>query len=181
MSVVCIWALDPGHHSAIAQGRVWEEGSVIERLKGVQMFESETFEGDEIEQMRKLHRSWQDFQFRCRKAGLPYEMVIENFTLTRIKSSEREGLSPVRVTAAFLGYRHGLADAYNRAGFGPSRVASPIFQEPSAAMTHATDKRLKEWDLWLPGSAKEHERDAIRHFCLRVAKRAQRTYVREPS
>ena len=172
--VICLWVLDPGQHSGIVSGRVWERGTSFERLNNVLELEANTIEGDEHYQMRKLHESWQNFQYRCRLAGLPYEMVIEDFILTRLKSSERSGISPVRVTSAFLGYRHGLADAYENGGFGPSRVVSPIFQTPSEALGAISDARLREYGLWLPGTAHQHERAALKHFCLRVKNRAKR-------
>ena len=42
------------------------------------------------------------------------------------------------------------------------------FQGPSEAMTFATDKRLKDAGLWVPG--RPHENDARRHVCVRLAK-----------
>jgi hypothetical protein len=168
---ICLFVVDPGSHTGVAQGRFWEEGSFADRIASRMFFETYTIEGTDLEQVRILWRMWQLFQQSCRKARLPYELVFEDFILTRLKSSDRAGLSPVRITSMFRGYRHGLTDGYESAGFGPTRMVEPIYQQPSDAFSFATDDRLREWGLWLPGAAKEHEREATAHLCLRLSKR----------
>lgn len=171
-NVIALWCLDPGESSGVAEARVSEEGTIAERLRGIIDLRTYTISGDEYTQMRQLFNRWEAFQLRCHRDGVKYEMVIEDFILTRIESSDREGLSPVRVTSAFQGYRHGLAANYEQSGLGPTRTVRPIMQLPSDAMTHATDERLKDWDLWVPG--KVHEQDACRHLALRVANRSKK-------
>lgn len=171
MSVICLFVVDPGSHTGIARGRFWEEGSLADRIASRQWFSTKTITGQTMAQVRELWREWQDFQLECVVAGLPYELVFEDFILTRLKSSKREGLSPVRITSAFMAYRHGLADGHESAGFGPSEVMEPVYQQPSSAFSLATDERLRQWGLWLPGAAKEHEREAEAHLCLRLSDR----------
>ena len=173
MGVICLWCLDPGQHSGVVWGRVWEQGLIADRLAQRSHWGTTTVTGGELEQARKLWALYRDFRYECQKAGLKVEMVIEDFILTRLKSSDRSGISPVRVTSMFMGYRHGLSDAYNMAGFGPTEVIEPVYQQPSDAMTYATDERLRRWGLWIPGAEAEHEREATKHFCLRVANRAK--------
>jgi len=170
--VICLFVVDPGSHTGVAQGRFWEEGSIAERIASRSHFKTTTLEGPDLKQVRELWWMWREFMMECRRAGLPYEIIFEDFILTRLKSSKREGLSPVRITAMFLGYREGLADGYESAGFGPAFVQKVIFQQPSDAFSFATDDRLREWGLWLPGKDHEHEREATSHLCLRLNKRS---------
>lgn len=76
-------------------------------------------------------------------------IVFEDFIL-RTADKRRTTLDPIRVTSATI------AVLRERGWQG-----KPIYQQPSQAKSVATNKRLKEWNLWVVGS--EHERDAMRH------------------
>jgi hypothetical protein len=171
MSVICLFVIDPGASTGLAWGRFWEEGTIRDRVESRSHFGTDTISGYDMAQVRELWRRWHAFRQECKTAGLPCELVIEDFLLTRLKSSDREGLSPVRITAMLAGYRAGLADGYESAGFGPAEVLIPQLQQPGDAMA-VTNKRLKEYGIHVPG--KEHENDALRHLCLRLSKRSQR-------
>jgi hypothetical protein len=170
-ATICLFVIDPGQSTGLAWGRFVENGSVADRVKSRTDYHTATVTGTEISQARNIFRLWEIFQLHAYRDGLPYELIIEDFILTRLRSSDRSGISPVRITSALLGYRHGLADAYEFAGYGPSRVVEPIFQQPSDAFSYATNERLRRWGLWIPGTAKEHEREAIAHMCLRLSRR----------
>jgi hypothetical protein len=173
VNVICLFVIDPGESTGLAWGRFRESGSVSDRIESRREFGTTTVTGHDLRQARLIFRLWTDFQSAAYHDGLPYELVIEDFILTRLRSSDRAGLSPVRITSILDGYRHGMADAYEAAGFGPSRVADPIFQQPSDAFSYATDARLRRWGIWLPGASKEHEREALAHLCLRLSRRTQ--------
>lgn len=170
-NTICLFVIDPGQSTGVAWGRFVESGSVADRIGSRHEFGTTTVTGHDVEQARLIFRLWTAFQRRSVHDGLLYEMVIEDFILTRLRSSDRSGLSPVRITSTLTGYRHGMADAYEAAGFGPSRVADPIFQQPSDAFSYATDARLRRWGLWIPGAKQEHEREALAHLCLRLSRR----------
>lgn len=98
---------------------------------------------------------------RCSKCVL----VIEDFLLRgRVGSTKREGLAPVRVTAAIhatlMLKKIPFADA-------TTYVTRRL---PSEAMTYATNPRLKDWGIYPATVGKEHGRDAARHWCTQVAK-----------
>lgn len=171
MSVIALFVIDPGESTGLAWGRFWEQGSVAERIASRQHFGTTTVKGYDVNQVRTIWRLWQDFQLACAKARIPYELIIEDFILTRLKSSDRSGLSPVRITSMLMGYRYGLADGYESAGFGPAQTLEPIYQQPSDAFSYATNDRLRQWGIWIPGAAHEHEREALSHLCLRLSRR----------
>jgi hypothetical protein len=50
-----------------------------------------------------------------------------------------------------------------------------LFQGPSDAMNFATNKRLREAGLWVPG--RPHQNDAIRHVATRLAKLDPKQFV----
>jgi hypothetical protein len=87
-------------------------------------------------------------------------VAIEDFVLTRMKSSEREGLDPVRVTSAFI-------TAMEERNL--QRGVRVVYQSPSDAKSYATNDRLRYWGVWKVG-AEEHERDAMRHMLLAITK-----------
>ena len=162
-----VFVLDPGGSSGLAWARVRDEGTVSERLAARTEPGSDTVSHpDWMEQAKEVVRRWLDFQDRCHAAGIPAYLVIEDFILTRFKSSDRTGLYPVWIAAAVRGYRNGLADSVP----GAANVGT-VWQLPTC-MTYATDERLKRWGLWVRG--REHERDAWRHLAFFIAdKKAQ--------
>lgn len=162
------FVLDPGGSSGLAWGRVRDEGSIAERLAAMNWRGSETVTGpDWLKQAEEISRRWATFRAECHLAGLPAYFVCEDFILTKFKSSDRSGLYPVWIAAAVMGYRTGLARAYEEGGFGRAAPIEMTWQSPSQAKTYATDERLRSWGLWIKG--REHERDAWRHFAYFVA------------
>ena len=89
-------------------------------------------------------------------------LVIEDFTLRRM-SSDRALLSPDRLR---------LAVTANEALHG-STGRTPFLQQPSYAMSTATDERLKRAGLYFPGMP--HATDAARHALtfLRDARKSE--------
>lgn len=150
-----IFALDPGTKSGVACGIVGSSGTVIERLTGAKI-KSVTLEGDFVSQAREARRLFDRFYYGNDRDTF---VVIEDFIL-REQSKDRELLDPIRVASAFLALIE-----------GDVTLEEIHWQQPSQAMTYATNERLRHWGMWLKGSDKdlEHQRDARRHLCLRVA------------
>lgn len=90
---------------------------------------------------------------------------LEDFIL-RMKSMDRELLSPVRMTAAF---DFGM---YTR-GFQTFR------QQPSEAKGLATDDRLKSWGFYERSGGMNHARDADRHCITWLRKMKAKKLLRE--
>lgn len=86
-------------------------------------------------------------------------IAVEDFIL-RERTKDRSLLSPVRLTSIIR---------FNLWQLGS--LDSVVMQQPSSAKTAVTDKRLKDWGLWMPG--KPHANDAMRHLVLAV-----RTHMR---
>lgn len=163
-----IFALDPGGTTAWARGVVKDEGTVAERIEHRELDGSFTYtHPDWMVQARVIAREWAEFRRLCHNAGLPAYFVCEDFILTRMKSSNRVGLYPVWIAAAVVGYRNGLADAYELGGYGPAAPIETVWQQPGQAKGFCTDDRLRDFGLWVRG--KEHERDAWRHFAFFIA------------
>lgn len=154
-----LFAVDPGTKTGVAWGSAGTSGTVRQRLAMGEV-KSLTIEGYFIEQVEQLTELFYLFA-----KDLPrVNVVVEDFILRKM-TSDRELLDPVRVSSGFL--------AVCNDSFSPHYNAT--WQQPSAAMTYATNDRLREWGLWIKGSdpALEHQRDARRHFCLFVADRAR--------
>lgn len=115
-------------------------------------------------QASQLYRTWERFQFKANvELAIPYGaiwLVIEDFQL-RQRSAE---LWPVEVTHALLGLLTGRDGTWA----GCVRTDCIEFQQPSTAMTYATNDRLKRWGLWTRGM--EHGRDATRHLALAASR-----------
>lgn len=73
-------------------------------------------------------------------------------------SLDRTGVSPIRITSAFLGHIWGIRCQF-------------VFQQPEQAKSRWTSPRLKEAGLWTVG--RQHGRDATRHAATWVAKMSQ--------
>lgn len=162
------FVLDPGGSSGLAWAVLRDEGTIAERLLSREKAGTDTISDPSwMAQAREISRRWIDFRAACHRQGIAAYFVCEDFILTRLKSSDRVGLYPIWVAAAVVGYRNGLADAYELGGFGPAAPIEVFWQSPSQAKTYATDDRLRRWDLWIKG--REHERDACRHLAYFVA------------
>lgn len=165
-----VFAVDPGGSSGVAWGRLRDEGTVAERFAAMPSEWSGSVtvkDASWMTQARLISLRWINFRMACSKAGLPAYFVCEDFLLRSMVSSDREALYPVWIAAAIVGYRNGLLDGYELAGFGRSAPIEVVWQEASSAMTYATNERMKRWNLYLPG--KPHENDAWRHLAYFVA------------
>lgn len=159
--MINIFVVDPGTKTGVAWGSAGRLGSVRERIAAGSV-ESCTIEGDFLDQTAWLIEIFDDWSERLER---PIHVVIEDFILHKM-TSDRELLDPVRVTSGFLAVMHD--------SFAPEFDVT--WQQPSAAMTYATNDRLREWGLWIRGSDRdlEHQRDARRHFCLYIAEQIRR-------
>lgn len=118
------------------------------------------------------------------QCGVKY-IGIEDFILRggqggmRGMSSDRDGLSAVRITSCFEtvlrerrlvrfnGIRGGTeCKGTQRVGqrLGSRSGARVWYQQPSVAKSAFTDERLRRAGLWVIGH--EHARDAMRHLCV---------------
>ena len=75
-------------------------------------------------------------------------VLVEDFTLRRF-GMDKNLLAPVRMAS------------YLRALLRPEPMLEWHWRE-SSARNVITDARLRQWGLWVPGSA--HKRDAVRHL-----------------
>lgn len=120
--------------------------------------------GGPAAQAAKIYRMWWDFQYKANvELSIPYGaiiLVIEEFAL-RQRSAD---LAPVEVTNALLAYLRSESGGWP----GIVRQDMLFFQQPSEAMTYATNERLKAWGVWTVGA--DHGRDATRHLALRASK-----------
>lgn len=93
------------------------------------------------------------------ESGDVWSVVVEGFVV-RMLSMKKSFLSPVRLAAKFR---------------REMRNAPVMLEEPfsSDAMNIVTDGRLRDWNLYRPGS--DHVRDAMRHAIM-----MQRRYSSEP-
>ena len=116
--------------------------------------------GNYVHQADQLCRVLQGLKRTATKYGSDIKVIvaIEDFILTRLESSEREGLDPVRVTSAFI-------TAMEERGL--DRNVKIVYQTPANAKSYATNDRLRHWGVWKRG-AEEHERDAMRHMLLAI-------------
>ena len=98
-------------------------------------------------------------------------VVIEDFILRKYVSG-RELLSPVRITAK-------VAYVFNRGLEGIEPPGRKIFrQQPSLAMSTATDARLKDWNLYVREGGEEHARDATRHAITFLRRASEKPKLR---
>lgn len=156
---VAAMVVDPGGHTGVTLHAWSDVGTPAERLATRKDLGSNTITGHWTEQAEALAAMWRLFKHEMHEVrGVPSYLIVEDFILTKFKSSDRTGLYPVWIAGCMYGHL-----ALERERF--------IWQMPSA-MTFATDERLKEWGLWVKG--KVHERAANRHFAFFVAdKKAQ--------
>lgn len=92
-----------------------------------------------------------------RKVPRLTSIVVEDFIL-RERTQSRNLLAPVRLTAK-LEQQVYLSRDLRHVPFSTSQSAS-------SAKGVVTDKRLREWGLWIRGQ--QHARDAIRHLVLHL-------------
>lgn len=187
MSGCAILTIDPGGKSGLAWGWFNLEadsvGSAIRRAKARGSFHSMELSGDPVSQGLVCAALYYEFVFKSHtEYGLPYSdihVVVEDFQL-RQKHAE---LSPVEITAVFEACLRQEVDLDElrktdhpektdhavkvRTISGSCVSVEPSRQQPSAAMTYATNQRLRDWGAWVVGS--EHARDAVRHLCVKLS------------
>lgn len=96
-------------------------------------------------------------------AGDEWAIVVEGFVV-RMISMKRSFLAPVRLAAKFR---------------REMRKAPVLIEEPfsSDAMNIVTDGRLRDWNLYRPGS--DHVRDAMRHAIMMQRRYSSESRYRE--
>lgn len=159
-------AVDPGTHTGVAWAVLGAKGTIAARLAtALSPVESETLTGSYTQQAAWLYSLFgkiqEDSQDLSEEKGVDIrlDIAVEDYILTRFDSSDREGLDPVRVTSAFNMLL--AVDPYS---------PKIELQQASDAMGYATNDRLRHWGVWVPGSQREHERDARRHLLLCAAR-----------
>lgn len=146
---VAVSDLIAGNAEGVTVEQVWEKDEVKSGIEIATLFMAKR---DECLAVKRP---------RCMKVVL----VIEDFVLRgRIGSTKRDGLAPVRVTAAIH-----AALMLKRIPFQDG-VTLVTRRMPSEAMTYATNPRLKDWGIYPATVGKEHGRDAARHWCTQLAK-----------
>jgi len=170
-----IFALDPGGSTGVAWG-IFAMGSTLDETLKSKMFSgSDTLEGQERCQIRKIAMLWMAFYRECvndhSMDPTMVEFVCEDYVARHEGKSGRELTSPERIAWGVEGYRMGRGDEWMaKPGRRKNRelhVPPMILQLPSQASTLGTSKRLREWGVWVVG--REHERSAWKHVALRLA------------
>lgn len=161
---VGIFAIDPGTTTAVDVG-IWPlHGTAKEAMAG---YEGKNIEVSEslISQTRNICKMWEQLLEDCQEQNINWRdvhMVIESYQQRPTPHMvSKEAHDPVRLASMIIGYRLGKSDMYEEAQLGPTIPVWINWQQPSEAMTHATDERLRAWGAWIRGS--EHRRDARRH------------------
>lgn len=157
---VGIFAVDPGSTTGIAYGIVTMKGDTKEILADKltvahvdchdQRVPPQLAEQTGIHGLEEFFVKWNKF---CMGKHIPVNrryLIIEDFVLreTGIGSTNREGLSPVRVTSGLLALITGWG-------------GNIVFQSASDAKGSMPNDRLRSAGLWVRGL--EHGRDAVRH------------------
>lgn len=168
-------AVDPGGTTGLAWG-VYDidEDSIVTRLESGTMVGEGQVTGGEPYQCAKIYQHWSEFSSWCSGEGVPTTLIIEDFILRPGKATaDREGLSPIRITAMLEGVlMAGAVGTYNAAEpdwevHAASVMPRVVKQSPAQAKGFATKERLKRWGQWAVGM--QHARDARRHVCLYLA------------
>jgi hypothetical protein len=180
-----IFAIDPGGKTGVAWGFFNAEadsvGSAIKRARKKSSIKAYELAGPTWAQGIVLGQTYKDFFFRCNVElamdVADIHLVIEDFQLRQ----KNVDLAPVEVTNSFIaaiaGTDGGEAESVKKTDDIGTRVVCtdqyswpygrPIYQQPSTAMTYATNARLRDWDAWVRGS--EHMRDAMRHLAAKLS------------
>lgn len=166
--MIGIFAVDPGVHTGIAWAIVDERSKTAAEAVANRINDgSYTLVGDPVYQARSLFKAWEEFKIRCVIGGRMepdhVELIMEDFVLRGGQhAGGKDGTAPERIAWAFEGYRHGRFDTFRKT----KHLTEVIWQQPSAASTYKTRKRLENASAWIVG--KEHERSAFSHMILRV-------------
>jgi hypothetical protein len=155
-----VLAIDPGGTTGVAAAYCTPAYGRKETIESMELSKSLEVSGTWDEQALQLAKIIERFVFTANvEQALPMENIHiawEDFILRRRQEGGATGnLTSIWVMAATMG-----------------RVAELLadidvkYQQPSQAKSLATNERIKRWGLWVVGS--EHERDAWRHWVLRV-------------
>lgn len=167
-----IFALDPGGQTGVAWGVFPLGEGVSDSLTSGLLKGSTTVIGDEYAQIKIIAGLWQSFLRDCVRNHFmepeQVEFVCEDFVPNLRGITGKEITSPERICWGVEGYRMGMADQFKLGRRGKQVYCPPqILQMPSQAKTFATNKRMREWGLWVVG--REHERSAWAHLAYRLA------------
>ena len=164
---LAIMAVDPGLTTGVAQGvfTIGDPSGMVPELlavgRGMRTFEisnSEIEEHWEVSAAIEIVKEWR--WFRNEWPSCEHRLVLEDWTARLpLRSAGRVVLSPARIASCVEGLL-----ANQEIG----RAGEIKYQRPADAKTYATDRRLKEWKLWVKGS--DHQRDANRHLALALLK-----------
>lgn len=168
--------MDPGGATGLAWAVLNPHASLPEALNNRLRAGSTTIEGDEREQIKKVVSLWSSFYRQSvERALLPPEnvfFVCEDFIPKPGQTGGGKDMSiSISVIWGVEGYRMGRADEWAGRRKGKPYCPPMILQLASQASTFATDKRLREWGLWVKG--RDHERSAHRHMAMFLAKYKQ--------
>ena len=102
----------------------------------------------------EVGQSFEEIQKLCQQYSI-FELVYEDYRVYKWKAKQHAGsqLHTTRVIGAIESVCH-----VNNIGW--------INQPANVAKGFCTDKRLKDWGLWIEGQ--KHARDAIRHACYYI-------------
>lgn len=160
---VGLFTMDPGQTTGITWSTPLLKGTIKE------IFDRDVITVDEVSCLdpdvpdiltersgvKVIAETYREQQAEWILAGIPttrHFFVYEDFVLAPgHHSSERSGLSPVRVTSLLQGML--VTDQINW-----------VAQSPSMAKSTITNDRLRRWDIWTRGMV--HGRDATRHAAL---------------
>lgn len=173
MTFSFIFAVDPGITTGIAYGivdhvsnatvadliAVNAEGVTVEQLWD----RDEIASGIQIATLFMAKRK--EYLAMSRPRCGSVHLVIEDFILrSKVVSTKKEVLSPVRVTSAIETMLILKKIPLNGQTVYTKRQAAD-------AKNYATNDRIRnEWDCWSVTKGKEHGRDAFRHWCAQVAR-----------
>lgn len=166
---VGFFGLDPGGTSGVCEGWIPLAGDTKEAFAAGEWrsyqidcwdmnVDPQFAEQPGIEELEDRFMEWNR---TCMERVIPVErryFIQEDFLLreTGIGSTDRFGLSPVRITSSMLSLTREWGGNY-------------VFQQPSQAKSTITNQRLRNLGLWLKGMGTprlEHGADATRHTAL---------------
>lgn len=154
--MIALMAVDPGGTTGVGWGYfpgAEEDLTLAERCAEGKNVDSFEITGGWKQQAAKLALEYIDFEAEARLDGCELvELVVEDFILRKLKSSDRQGIYPVYIRACLEGILI-------------RRDMRWVFQQPSVAKA-VTNERLRDIGLYVVGS--EHRRDAMRHLAARL-------------